>query len=193
MLSRVQEITSLPSSLQVGTSFLLRLSSSSYPASDWDSKLVLTGPSKVELARTADGDDHLFRLTPAASAGLTNGLYQWSWRATRGTGDDAESKLIAHGQLVLTPDLHAAATGTQQSFAEKQLAMIDAVIAARLACAMTAELTEWAIANLRSGRRADLSELYTLRRQCARQVARERNLSGKGRLVPMRFSNAEAS
>lgn len=185
------ELTALPSSFMSGTSFVLRESPSTYLLADgWTRKLVLTGPSKVEITGTADGADVLYPLTPSQSADLLPGSYQWSRRATKGSGATAESKTIAVGRLVVTPDLHAADDGTQQDALELRLVTLKAIAAAREADTMTAELTRWAVAN-RMGERPELKEIYRLIALCERAIAR-RNGAGRSRLVPMTFSNPEA-
>lgn len=113
-------LAQVPASLAAGDSLSLRLAYADYPASGgWAATLYLRGPSVLDAAAVASGDQFVWTVPAASTAPLTPGLYQYVIRVAKGT----EAATVESGALTLTANVATAAPGELQSYAEQMLAI----------------------------------------------------------------------
>jgi hypothetical protein len=134
----------------------------------WALNYAIRGAAALDLASTPDGTGFLTSATTAQTAPLAAGTYYWTAFATSG---DGERVTVARGTLEVLPDLTQATAGYDGRLqVEKDLAAIDAAIAARIAGGAVAE---YSIAG-RSLKNEPLPALYAMRDKVAAKVARAR-------------------
>lgn len=165
----MEPLTAIPAQLQQGDSTTIRLTRADYPASTWTGVLALVGVTKVTLNAVPDGDVHVFTLT--RSAGLTPGPTRYA--LTFAAGDSRVT--TETGVLTVQADVSALAAGEGQSWAEKTLAVVEAV----LTNTATGEMKMYMIGG-RQVHTHSLAELMKLRSQLRDEVTRDRNGGRRG-------------
>lgn len=175
----------LPETIKAGLSFSLTLSLADYLAPEWQARIILRGPSKIDLVSEPAGEDHAFNKTPADTAAWAAGDYWYSLRVTDGT----QIYELESGRITIQPDLEAEDTGYDGStHPEKVLAAIEAVIEGRA----SKDQDSYRINN-RELRRTPISQLLKLRDtyriEVARLKAARRGKNTLGRQILARFGN----
>lgn len=177
---------SLPASHRAGDAFSLRLTLGNHAsAAGWTTKLLLLPAvgTKVELAGAASGNDWSFAATPAQTAGWAHGRYTLALIATQGT---TARDTLAQSSLEVLPDLAAATTHDDRSFARR---MLDAIEAALLGKATRQELDIIETNVYSRGQKRDKAALLEARDKFRIEVQREQAAGGRGRggRIYMRF------
>jgi len=175
----------LPETIKAGLSFSLTLSLADYQAPEWQAKIILRGPSQIDLTSEPAGEDHDFSKAPSITSAWSAGDYWYSLRVT----DGAAVYEIESGRLTIQPDLEAEDTGYDGStHPEKVLAAIEAVIEGRA----SKDQDSYRINN-RELRRTPISQLLklrdTYRTEVARLKAARRGKNTLGRQILARFGN----
>lgn len=100
-----------------------------YPASGgWVLNYALRGVAAIDIAATADGDNHLVNVGSADSSGYADGVYSLQGYVTNGT----DRITILSQTITIKPDLVAATAGYDgRSHVKKTLDAIEAVIEGR--------------------------------------------------------------
>src|SRR5262245_54202061 len=123
------DLAALPTAIHAGTTVKYTVSHGDYPADQgWALTLHLAGPSLASFSGNAAGAAFAFTLDADATRPLKAGTYQWREVASRGT----EKFVAASGVVELLADIATALAGDLQPAAEKELALVDAAIAALL-------------------------------------------------------------
>ena len=76
---------SIPKQITAGLTFETRLKKSGFPPAQWSAKLMLRGPSVVDIIGVADGDFFVFTAPATETETWQPGDYWYSVRATSGT------------------------------------------------------------------------------------------------------------
>lgn len=173
----------IPDDFAAGTTFEARYSALAHPAGEWAATLILRGPTQIDIIGTADGAQHVFSASAAATAGWPPGGYWWAIRAVRG----AEVVQIDDGQIRVAVDLSTlAGPHDGRSHAERVLASIEAVIEGRA----TTDQQKYTINN-RELWRTPIADLLLLRARYRDEVRRQQQARGGqsllGRQVKVRF------
>jgi len=143
-----------------------RFADPDYPVSEgWVLLYTLQGASKITVTADAGTTDWTVVLTPTQTQALLPGTYQYQLSVSLA----GARYTVATGALAVLPDLVAAASGSLQSQDERELALLNAEIAARAA----GDHTEYTIDGL-SLRRESLVELREWRDQLRARIARRR-------------------
>ena len=121
--------TSLPSTITAGTTIEYTRSAPDYPAPTWTLSLLIQGASKLVIAATPSGSDHLVTISAAESGTLAAGVYKYYEQVTDGTIVKNLTELPQ--SLEVLPDFLAAAAGDLQDVAEKNLLAIRAVMSGK--------------------------------------------------------------
>lgn len=120
------DLTAVPTTLLAGDSYTLTLTTPDYPASaGWTLTFAVAGPSVDTWTSAASGDAHVITLPAADTAALLPGGYQSTLRASKG----ATVTTITRGTCAVEADVVTAAVGALETWAEKTLAIIEAVLA----------------------------------------------------------------
>lgn len=175
-----------PSSATAGDTIAWRIACPDTPYGDgWTVTVVLAGLETASATAVVDPDDaDACRVTfaPAATSGLSAGVYRWTALATRGAGSTLERLTIDRGSLVLAPDPAALVGDEGLSTDERELRTVDALIAQIQANPNASYTIDGA-----SGTRHDLPSLYArqgvLRMRVARSRAASTGARGIGRNV----------
>ena len=155
----------IPATIGAGLTFDTLLTLPAFPAPEWSLSLMLRGASTIDLAATAENNQHRFRANAAATGAWAPGTYWFSLRATRGD----EVVEVESGQLVVTPDMAAAPEGFDgRTPAQIALEAIEAVLAKRA----TMDQERYRINN-RELYRTPIAELIRLRNLYREEVRRE--------------------
>lgn len=179
-------LRALPESFAAGTTVKYLRNVSDYPASSgWTLRLYLAGAGVANILAVASGADFLVTITAVTTAALPAGLYQCTERVTKA----GETFVVGSGQVVVTPDLSAAAPGALVTSIELQLEQVSALITTRLANP-GAEIAAYSIAG-RSVERMSLEDLQRLQSQLSYAVNRARAGGGLGRQHRATFTGAE--
>lgn len=178
--------TTEPLALRAGDSATWRISLGDYPAgAGWVLSYALLSASapKITFAAAADGDDHLVTLAAATTA--TWAAARYSMMATVSDGTDRTTVRLA--DIVVLPDLTAAANYDGRSHARKMLEAIEAALESR-ATAEQLDLIELSIYNRTSKRGQGVLLEYRskYRAEVAREDAASGNRPGRGRVL-LRF------
>jgi len=155
-----------PDEIGAGLTFDLLLTLTAYPAPDWAVTAHLRRPSAINLTSEAEGSQHRFRATAAATSGWGPGAYWYTLRATDGTNVvEVES-----GEIQILPDL-TSQTGPYDGRTQAQIALsaIEAVLANRA----TLDQERYRINN-RELYRTSIPDLLKLRAFYVEQVKREK-------------------
>lgn len=155
-----------PSEFRAGDTVRFTRTLADFPASaGWVVKYVLNGVSKVIVTASSSGDDHSFTMPATQSATLQPGTYTWVI-----TAELSGARYTAEGGTVaVLADVLSAGAGALQSQDEKELALLNAEIAARAA----SDHTEYSIEG-RSLKREALTELLEWRDLLRSRIARRR-------------------
>lgn len=121
----MSELTELPERFAAGTTVSYRRSDPDHPASaGWSLKLYLAGPSELNVAAVASGDEFVITLTATATAALASGTYRYDELATK----SPEMVSVASGTVIVDPNLATATGGALQDEDERELADVRARI-----------------------------------------------------------------
>lgn len=173
-----------PSRLTAGLPLNLLMTLTAYPASaGWAVSVVIRGPSSIDLAATAEADQHRFTATADATKAWTAGLHRFSLRAAL----DDQLVEIEGGELTIDQDLAALPAGSDlRTHAEIVLDNIHAVIEKRA----TQDQARYVIGN-RELWRTPLPDLLALKKHYQDLVNREKakraGKSGWGRQIKVKF------
>lgn len=173
--------TSEPTVLVAGDTATWRRSLADFLASDgWALKYAFRGAGILNVTADADGDGYLVTVPKATTAGMADGLYEWTAYVEKGQ----EHFTVDAGRCLVTPDLSAAAAGVRQKHAERALPLIEAQIEQLLASSIESHSIEQTTIQRRK-----LDELYAIRNRYRNEVQR---LQSRGRLpaVRIRFGRA---
>lgn len=182
-MGRVSTLSALPAAFLAGTTVKYTRSLADYPATGgWTLKLALAGPAAFSKDAAASGADHAVELT-ATDTVLAPGVYQWSEQVRNGAGVIYE---VASGTVVIRANPGSATGASQQSWAEKTLAVVEAAIAGTLAGGLQSYQIHGRAVN-----RIPLEDLLKLRNTLRAQVAREQYGAEPMSSVRIRFSGTE--
>lgn len=175
--------TVIPDQITAGLTLDLRVTLTAYPAPDWELSVILRGPQPIDLAATADGNQHHIEVDAATTASWEAGAYWYSARVTDGTS----VYQVDEGTVTVNPDL-AAVSGSYdgRGHVERVLSAIEAVIEGRA----TKDQMRYKINN-RELERTPIGDLLQLRSQYQTELRRlrmaEKGQSLLGRQVLARF------
>ena len=157
---------SIPKQITAGLTFETRLKKSGFPPAQWSAKLMLRGPSVVDIQATVDGDYFVFTAPATETATWLPGNYWYAVRATSGT----DVQELENGQTTVLPDMANAPEGYDgRTPAEIALEAIEAVLAKRA----TMDQERYRINN-RELYRTPIADLIKLRDMYRAEVNRER-------------------
>lgn len=173
----VDPLTSLPRILQAGDAYVIDLTLSSYPASaGWTAQYAVRGATTQDWTSAPVGDTHRLTLSAESTGQLSAGANQFALRMTNGSSVvTAQSGVVEVRANVLN-----LAAGEGQSWAEKTLAVVEAV----LNNTATGEMKMYMIGG-RQVQTHSLKELMALRSQLQAEVQAAK---GMGFGTPMRFT-----
>lgn len=157
---------SIPKQITAGLTFEARLKKSGFPPAQWSAKLMLRGPSVVDIQATVDGDYFVFTAPATETANWLPGNYWYAVRATSGT----DVQELESSQTTVLPDMANAPEGYDgRTPAEIALEAIEAVLAKRA----TMDQERYRINN-RELYRTPIADLIKLRDMYRAEVNRER-------------------
>lgn len=160
-------LTSLPSELRAGTTLEYTRTLPDFPASLWTMELVLRGVSMLSKIATEIGDSFVIEITPEESRDLLPGNYQAMELVTeKATQKRYEASI---GWVNVLRDLHAAGAGEAQTWEEKTLVIIEAVLQGRA----TSDMQAYTIGN-RSVTKIPVVELIQWRERLRAAVRAQR-------------------
>ena len=174
----MSDLVQIPDSFSAGSTVEYVKTVPDYPAGAWSLKLILAGKSTLTVNATAEGSSFNVTITPAQSAGLCAGVYQYVERATDGT----IVKDLGRGTVTVTPNLETAGDGDLQTWEEKTLAVIEAKLAGRV----DSSIDEYVIGS-RQVRYIPLDDLLKWRDKLAARVAAQKSPGRAGRSVLVTF------
>src|SRR5512146_889492 len=159
-----------PKALQAGITWSWKRSESSdFPIADsWVYTYYLTGKTSLSFAATNGTNDFTVTVTAATTASVAAGNYKWQLRASLA----GAVYLVDEGEFVVEADTAVSAASDQRTFAEKQLALVESEIAARLDG--TGSGNEGYTIGTRQITKIPIKELHTLRAWYAAEVQRQR-------------------
>lgn len=176
----MQTLTAMPDTLTAGTTVSYTRAVPDYPATDgWTLTLYLAGKSVLNVAATPSGSDYAVALTAAQTAGLAAGVYTWVERVTKG----AEKHDVGRGVVAVLDDPSTATAGSQQSWEEKTLEVVEAALSGQ----MTSAIASYQIGN-RAVAKIPARELWQIRNALKAAVAQQRNPGRFGRPILARFT-----
>lgn len=175
-------MSAIPGEIGAGVTFRATVSLPVYPAPDWSVDLILRGPGQIDLASTADGDNHAFHAAAAATKDWVPGHYRFELRAS----DGVDVVTVETGETRIAPDLAAIGQSHDgRDHVRKVLDAVEAVIENRA----TIDQQSYQINN-RSLQRTPMNELLRLRdryRAELRQQKRGGKRGGLGPQIKVRF------
>jgi hypothetical protein len=126
----MSELTAVPRSFTAGTTVKFTLSFSDYPAdAGWNLAFFLAGLNVIEpVSGVANGSAFDVTLSATASGKLQAGNYQWQVLVTK----SGETYLAAAGVLEVLPNIASAKAGDLQTWEERTLQVVEAVLEDRL-------------------------------------------------------------
>lgn len=174
----------IPERITAGTTASFSLALTAFPAPDWSLRLIMRGPTAIDLPSTPDGALHLFEAAASKTGEWESGAYWYSLRATNG----GEVHEVETGTVYVDPDLASLPAGYDgRTHARKTLEAIEAVIEGRA----SKDQDSYRINN-RELRRTPVAQLLKLRGVYRREVAQEsdarRGKTTLGRQILARFS-----
>lgn len=121
-----------PESIVAGDTIKWKRSLSDFPASTWtltyELRSNVTGSTAINIAATADGDDHLVSVSATTTAAWIAGEYSWDAYVTAG----AERKRVDRGLIKVERDLAGAvAAFDDRDWVKTVLDALEAVIQGR--------------------------------------------------------------
>lgn len=166
-------MSAIPGEIGAGVTFRATVSLPVYPAPEWSVDLILRGPGQIDLASTADGDNHAFHAAAAASKEWAPGHYRYELRAS----DGVDVVTVETGETRIAPDLAAIDQSHDgRDHVRKVLDAVEAVIENRA----TIDQQSYQINN-RSLQRTPLAELMKLRAKYRAELSqKKRARSGRG-------------
>ncbi|WP_415221962.1 hypothetical protein [Pseudophaeobacter arcticus] len=166
-------MSAIPGEIGAGVTFRATVSLPVYPAPEWSVDLILRGPGQIDLASTADGDNHAFHAAAAATKDWPPGHYRYELRAS----DGVDVVTVETGETRIAPDLAAIDQSHDgRDHVRKVLDAVEAVIENRA----TIDQQSYQINN-RSLQRTPLAELMTLRAKYRAELSqKKRARSGRG-------------
>ena len=169
-----------PSALRAGTTWnWKRVESGDFPIADgWTYTYYLTGKTSTSFTAANGTTDFTVSVAAATTASIAAGNYKWQLRASLST----DVYLVDEGEFVVEADTAVSAASDQRTFAEKQLALVESEIQARVDG--TGSANEGYTIGTRQITKIPIKELHTLRAWYAAEVQRQRL---NGRLAPYRF------
>jgi 2',3'-cyclic-nucleotide 2'-phosphodiesterase (5'-nucleotidase family) len=149
-----------------------------YPATLYTARLEIVGSAnKLSIVSTPSGTDHQFQITSASSANLQAGQYSYQFTVTNGSGNRTT---LDSGAITVAPNLAVANTTQPLTINQQHLQAVDAAISAVLS---GGAVQSYSIRG-RSLNRYSLNDLYALKEELSRAVAREQNAeTGRGQWV----------
>lgn len=166
-------MSAIPGEIGAGVTFRATVSLPVYPAPEWSVDLILRGPGQIDLASTADGDNHAFHAAAAASKEWAPGHYRYELRVS----DGVDVVAVETGETRIAPDLAAIDQSHDgRDHVRKVLDAVEAVIENRA----TIDQQSYQINN-RSLQRTPLAELMKLRAKYRAELSqKKRARSGRG-------------
>ena len=175
-------LTEWPAQYQAGTTLKVRRRYTDFPAPTWTAKAYFQGKSKVMITATADGDAHLFTITPdLTDSELLPGVYQLTEIMALGADRYPANEVM----ITVAASAADAAGGSLQLAIEKELEAIEARIAERTSAG--GDMEEFSVAD----RHARLVELEKLWQRRADLLAELRRVAAGGtfsRTIVFEFS-----
>jgi len=173
----------LPATATAGLSFAASIALDAYPSPQWSAKLLLRGPSVIDLDAVSAGSVQTFTVDRDVTIAWLPGAYWWSLRVQSA----AETREVANGQIEILPDFAGLPAGFDgRTQAEIGLDAIKAVLAKRA----TQDQQRYTIDN-RELWRTPIPDLLKLRAAYQSEVSRERaKAAGRsrfGRVIAVRF------
>lgn len=161
-------LTEIPDTITAGTTVRYTATRSDYPASSgWTAKLYVSGASVTGgQDGVASGAAFIFTLTPAITAPLKPGMYQWSEIYTKA----GEQYVGASGTLTVVANIAAAGAGDMLTFEQRALIIVQAAIEGRL----TSDMEAFSIAG-RAVTKISMPDLMRIRRELRAEVKSQTN------------------
>lgn len=175
-------ITMMPQQFAAGTTVKYSRGFADYtPGDGWTLAVHLAGASIITATVAADvsGSTWNVTLTAAVTGVLKAGVYQWRELVTK----SSETYVAASGAVTVLPNIATAVAGDFQTFAERMLAAIEAVLVGRI----PADVESYQIAG-RSLTRIPVMELQELRARYQGEVAAQRKPGTFGTTIYGRFA-----
>lgn len=148
-----------------------------YPATElWTLKYSLRGASQIDFDATTNGSGYSVTVA-ATKTKLPDGVYAWSARVEKA----GEVHTVDEGTIFVAPDLSTSKAGQRQSFAERVLPKIEAVLFQRA----STDILEYSIAG-RQLKKWTPEQLMKLRATLKTEIARQRT-KGKSSQMRVRF------
>lgn len=176
-------LTQFPNSIQAGLSLRVIVTAPEFPASAWQARAYLRGPSTINLVAAADGESHLFYQCFADTQDWVSGLYDYSVKVF----NERDAFEIERGQVTVVVDRALiSSTYDARNHEQRVLEAIEAVIEKRA----TKDQESYTI-NGRTLTRTPIEELLKLRSHYRAEIAQmKRGGRGKrlaGRQLKVRF------
>lgn len=149
-----------------------------YLATDaWTLRYALRGEAAVDFDAVANGSGYSVTVV-ATKTNCPSGLYRWTSRVEKA----GEVHTIEEGTLFVAPNLAVTKAGAVQSFAERVLPKIEAVLDQRA----SSDMLEYQVAG-RMLKKWTPEQLWDMRRKLRTELARQRT-KGRSAQVRVRFS-----
>lgn len=180
--------TTEPSRFRAGDTLTWRRALANYPASTYAlAYRLINAAGSLDIAASADGDEHRVSVPAETTAGWAPGTYTWQAFVTAGS----ERYTVGTGQMVILPDLAAQTAGFDaRSTAQKALDDTRAAMATWIASNGHVQEYEIAGRHMKYASLADIEgRIRLLQKEVAREKAAERLAAGlsTGRRVLVRF------
>src|SRR5665213_1974876 len=98
------------------------------PAAGYSLSFVMAGPGTYTVAASPNNNDWLIKIVPTASSVLPAGIYAWAYKAAL----NGDVYTVKSGRVNVLADIAAANPGDFQTQAQKELALIQAAILAKI-------------------------------------------------------------
>jgi len=159
----------VPASARAGDTWLWKVTFPDYPSSEgWTPKYAIRGKSALtwQAAWATESGGEWTITIPAASTGtLGAGAYEWAAIVTGSATYAGREHTVETGRIEVLPDLEAAVQGDRQPWAEKTLAVIEAVLSGRV----TSDISGYTIGG-RQVIKMPIDELVRLRTRLRAEV-----------------------
>lgn len=180
----MQTLNAIPEQFAAGTTLEYTKAFPDYPGNlGWEVTLYLAGPSASSEAQvTWNGAAYEFVFSSQNTGALAPGLYRWTERAEK----EGRVVNLASGYVLITPDIAQATPGSMLSWAEKELAAVEAEITART----TGKMVESGQVAGRAFSKMPTDKLMAMRSELKAEV---RQLRSGGRLGRQHLIDFKAS
>lgn len=175
-----------PATVTAGDTWQWNKNFSDYAPTDgsgtWTLSYAIVGAGAIKWDATyavASGGGWVVTIPASATEGLAAGAYRWSAILTGGSGYANQRATPESGVFTVTANPALLIAGDTLSFAEKNLAVVEAALTGRL----TADMQSYSIGG-RAVVSIPIAELYAMRTKLQHEVYRERN---PGRSNPVRL------